>query len=1612
MAAYLIAVGGTGMKIAQAVVQMAAAGLYSDLPEKTLNIYLIDSDNGNGNLAETNNSITSYQTCYELLKVSNSEAPVFPTEITPTTEKSNHWPIFEEKNQETFIQIFDYSTDRKDTARYLFDVFYSQEERDPNTKTDVGFHGKPAVGAACITKIAGENEGKDSVWKSISTKINTDNQALVVICGSIFGGTGASGLPTIGRLLKKQNEKEKLTLNAVFMLPYFTLDETKISQNGEESEVKKQQSKIRSLSDQLPLKANAALRYYDEKAKDIFDTVYLLGVPKPTKIPGNKDGGSQQKNPPLFLEFYAALAVRDGFMTPKNENKPVVLIARKNPNNLIWADCPDSPTVKTKLTHHILFCLIWLLHVEPELKIASEQRKTNTTWISHFFTNTNLIKQEIGRGDIEKITQSCRNYWDWWVSIHEDSSVKLFEQLIKQFKSIVPKKQGSTGELEAAIDQIYGVKLNKDIRAKLVTAKTKPTDDRCTEELIAHLYPLCQPKFVNDPDISDGDKSDRWLLPALINGNIGMDGTGKWLRKNGLTFKAIADDLSISDSDDQAKSVTSIPDMWARPLLVQMALLDRDHPLHKSVKKQWQKMLAAIALAKVRNYPITIQKADLKEKATDPIEKALYALIPDENNSLYSLDKDNKINPWSILYVFLWDGKAIGITSATTLICPSEGENWPEVPRLTLYETKQLYLWLETLKGQLSDSPGNPKISESIKEFQDQLTNKKPDGEVEVDTDENHPYFGQQVDLPSLRQWEQDSDKKEKIIIILGQPISPDINTKSGIVLKPRQLEGLQPLQIIPNPEEIKRQWGLEAFQICIDKPNRVNLDSRSLNDYRNREGYLFADEIFNKDCYFLKTDQKELPGALSIEGKAINYNWEGNTQPLTSLLPINPKLLAGITPTELIKKITATQESKGGEVWVKFTLKLPLSGHEKDYEITKNYPIKKDNILTAIPTLEIWPNFKAPGWKEYYGFYADTSTEGKTFRVKFPQPPNAEDIRTIEDRAYFYEIMSLEAFPAYGICQEKETDKDCGLLLFKQPASLKPDLNSTWKVGIDFGSSFTNIYYSNGSSSQKLTLPNLRYSLGTKSKEGGIIRDVLYEYFLSGNPEADILPLSSILTTKSQTNENKYILDGRIYLAGGVPEFDPSPSHIHTNLKWSMARVQTQKFLYQLTLQITAQAVFEKVKEIKWIFSYPSALSDDDQGRYLRTWEDILAQLTQKTGITHQWQQQNQDGGICHWQTESLAFAYYFNQRHQEALTFICIDIGGTTSDISIWQQSQLVHQCSVRLAGKQLFDGVVRKKQKVLEVLQKELKLNGELQNLANNVGGNQNQEIDGFSAKLAASLRCSNRKTLMRSIGDIDDPSEKRALGEMRQISRLGIAGLYYYIGLILQVLQSRAGGGVWSEPRLATVYIGGNGSQAFHWLVATGEFDENNPASQPLNRLFKEMLNKGSGFQYQKSVSIRLSSQPKDEVAYGLILSAEQNQLQIPNNSDNRLIAGEDYEYTETGVFKTGDYSSRLSFQQNSTIQGFRIEELTNLKQFFQDYHEAIITLNSSSIQPFAKYSDSTWQDRLWDKVTERLNDVYLPGNMTGNSSNIRLEPPFIMGLKVLLDVLIDPNQLEN
>jgi hypothetical protein len=1394
----------------------------------------------------------------------------------------------------------------------------------------------------------------------------------------------------------------------VLMLPYFEFEDDSASAGDRQ---------LRTRSKELMLRTDAALRYYQMKSQDIFDTAYLLGTPELTKVKyDDNGGGGNQKNPPLFLEIYAALAVKDSLLNQPSQQKAVALISLEQQNAVTWDDIPDSGNVKKKLVNNTIFALIWLVMVAPELNKVSVEKSIRSPWISRFFRSTDLIRAEKDRGDINKISKWCEAYWTWLVNIYDSSgrSVKLFEPIIQALR-LKGELNQDLKLLEEKLQEIYGIKLGQ-VQSKLASHKVRPSDDQCTEELAKALYIFCEPVYVSSASTAEKEErnKDCFLLSALTNNPTDLKRHGEWNKVESIAFTDIAEKLKIDPPDRQVRTVSSIPDMWARPLLMQMALSgsqrQNKHPLHDEMKAQWQGMLAAIALAKVKSLNLRVKLVELSEENSDSFEQAVWKLIPSAKDTHYELEK--KKNPWSKIYVFLLNGEAVGMTSPSTIVCPAEDGEWTGVEwwsearkclespvnYLDEYEAKQLYLWLKHLQKQIHNQrQGNaPKLEELIIEFQKELKvklgNQALDEKAQPSLDKGQEkYFGQNIILGNLT--------------ALDTPIQPSQSLKSSILLNPdRKAAGLARLHIIPNTD-IAQQWGVRLQDICTDQKKKVTLNACNIEDYRSQDEYLIYDEIFDEEFYFIQPAQL-LTGALLIQGKAITYNDEdGNEQSLTPLLPINPKLLTAITPGELIERIKVERLDRQ-DPKVLFTLKLPLSGNSsEDYQVKKEYSLKKQNAVTKIPILEVWPNFQAKGWNEYYGFYGDrvrpSEENGKTFHVKFSQStPETQDIK---DGASLYQIIQLQAFPSYVVCQDQTKSKDCGLLLLKQPEEIESQHGSTWVVGVDFGSSFTNVYYNNGTTSKRLELPALRHSVA--GQDDGATRNILYEYFLSANKSEKILPLSTILTERGKSTKERHILDGRVYMAGDIVGFDPSPQHIKTNLKWSKGRTLTETFLYQLALQISAEAVRNHANKIQWMISYPSALGEDDQECYKSSWGDVLEKLITQTGIEHEWDSQDEKS----WRTEGLAIAHYFNLKHQNTSTFICIDMGGTTSDISIWQEYTLLHQCSVRLAGKELFDRIVRQKPQALEILQRELLGDSgeDFVNLANNIENE--AEIDPFSAKLAASLRQKSRKELMRKISRLENKSEKLTLEKTIQLTTVGIAGLYYYIGLLLRVLHSKTGNAVWNGTNLPDVYVGGNGSQIFHWLVPSGEFRED---SRDANRLLREMLKKGSGFASSQPMSTILSQEPKDEVAYGLVLRQGDTNLIIPPDMDNRIIAGENYEFTTDGNVVQGEEGSRLKFTKNSVVTEFKIPELTNIKQFLADYHEAVEELSGNSIKPLPNYKNERWRDWLWYQTDKVMREVYLPQNMKGKSSEIRLEPPFIIGLKVMLKVLSNPKQPED
>jgi hypothetical protein len=433
MSMYIIGIGGTGAKCIEAVIQQAAIGIFG---QETLNLLFVDADENNGNLERASKSLKIYQDCYDLNLA--DKHPWMKTKI----ESFGLWSPFANTSvNKNLGSFFEYNILKDDESALgnLFDVLYTSEERDANL--DVGFRGRPAIGAAVMSQVKLDSLDYDS-WGQLMNQLQKDTgggkRPKVFLCGSIFGGTGASGLPTIGRLIHNKLEtlriRSKVDIGCLFVLPYFGFTPTL----GENSDT------VYARSEQFLLNTEAALRYYGSQAQETFDTVYLLGNQNLSPVKVFSVGKNTQRNDPHFIEFYAALAARQFLLNTTPEQKKVVLMNRENFKNLTWKDIPDQKLVNAELVNATRFAYVWLSNIAPALSMAKSigvknfQKSPEGFWFVKFFPDRTVFgnnqKQEIDFNDseqqnaIEIITSWCQDYLRWLSLIHQcvGETIQLF----------------------------------------------------------------------------------------------------------------------------------------------------------------------------------------------------------------------------------------------------------------------------------------------------------------------------------------------------------------------------------------------------------------------------------------------------------------------------------------------------------------------------------------------------------------------------------------------------------------------------------------------------------------------------------------------------------------------------------------------------------------------------------------------------------------------------------------------------------------------------------------------------------------------------------------------------------------------------------------------------------------------------------------------------------------------------------------------------------------------------------------------------------------------------------------------------------------------------------
>ena len=430
---YYIGIGGTGARVAEALLHTCAAGYGPD----ALTLFLIDPDEGNGNLSRTKELLTRYQTTRQLLRGrADLDIPLFRTEVRAPDPLV--WSIFESGDTTLASYINHANFKESDPGLYdLVNVLFTRGELGENLNE--GFRGHPAIGAVVMAEPPEGREPWKTFWADVDAAQRED-EVRVFLAGSIFGGTGAAGVPTLGApdMLKLHpraridGDRSKITLGGVLVLPYFSVDASEAPADG----------RLFVSSRDFPIATRAALRFYSEK--DLaFDQLYLAGDSLAQTVGAFSAGSSQQENRPHYVELVSALAAEDFYLQPEGEAaRDRYHIAGRRGQSLGWNELPvtrelgqvsrRAAELKRRLVTLTTFAYAFLDYGYPVLQ--QDPKRVRAAWHGDHFDPKRARKdptkdprQPNQMAVLTALRDYSERYLRWIASLDEgpDGAVKL-----------------------------------------------------------------------------------------------------------------------------------------------------------------------------------------------------------------------------------------------------------------------------------------------------------------------------------------------------------------------------------------------------------------------------------------------------------------------------------------------------------------------------------------------------------------------------------------------------------------------------------------------------------------------------------------------------------------------------------------------------------------------------------------------------------------------------------------------------------------------------------------------------------------------------------------------------------------------------------------------------------------------------------------------------------------------------------------------------------------------------------------------------------------------------------------------------------------------------------
>lgn len=458
MSYYFISIGGSGAKVMESLTHLCIAGMFPT--DEKFYVMAIDPDTGNGNLARSSAALNCYNT-FQNLEVGN-DSPLFKNKI----ELASPFVWNPTEHDKCLDDVMAYHADKGTPIGDLYEVLYTKKER--STLLNEGFRGHPSIGAAVMAKKIATNNGRhEEPWNHFESLVNQDAKtgavAKIFLAGSVFGGTGAAGMPTIAKLLQRTFKdlynQGKVLLGGALILPYFSFTSGNMSSD-----------QMYASSENFLTSTQAALKYYATKNSEekIYHSMYFIGDDVLSPVQKFSIGSSSQENDAHIVDFYGALAAIDFYKSDINNLKKCSYITHADNNKILWSDFPDlteldennkevTVSIKERFAQFTRFIFAYVHLVKPVLRdLASGNLKDyQYPWFIDYLQNVNVDSIEVKQ--FEEYTECFIR----WLNQLEKEPREIHLINPNVIKEIEPAKINSSLFSNCVGDEDSGISINE-----------------------------------------------------------------------------------------------------------------------------------------------------------------------------------------------------------------------------------------------------------------------------------------------------------------------------------------------------------------------------------------------------------------------------------------------------------------------------------------------------------------------------------------------------------------------------------------------------------------------------------------------------------------------------------------------------------------------------------------------------------------------------------------------------------------------------------------------------------------------------------------------------------------------------------------------------------------------------------------------------------------------------------------------------------------------------------------------------------------------------------------------------------------------------------------------